>query len=107
MTMCNMILGFIKALGSSLLLTLFKLFSASKCCCRIPCKYSMYGVFEQNKKQIIKKMLIYVEINLCTTPHVSRVFLWAVRHFAVGFFFSCQCRQSYFRPVLYGPQTAN
>lgn len=47
----------------------------------------MYGVFEQNKKQIIKKMLIYVEINLCTTSHVSGGISVGSWTFCGGFFF--------------------
>lgn len=65
---------------------MIKLFSASKCCCRISCKYCMYCVFNKTKK-IINKMLIYVEINLCTTFPGSGVFLWLVRITVVVFFF--------------------
>ncbi len=65
---------------------MIKLFSASKCRCRISCKYCMYCVFNKTKKKRINKMLIYVEINLCTTSYGSRVFLWVVRNTVVVFF---------------------
>lgn len=44
----------------------------------------MYCVF--NKRKRTNKMLIYVEINLCTTSNGSRVFLWTVWKTAVLYF---------------------
>ena len=87
--MCQILSSFIEALESSLQPTL----SWSNCflpasCCRISHVNTVCIVSLTNKqtKKIINKMLIYVEINLCTTSFGSRVFMWVVRNTVVVFF---------------------